>query len=307
MNRSILPFCVVLITVLFALTITGITGQAFAADDQTSKTTGETMSSEKSQAMNQSMIRADKLIGQKAVDSQGEDLGEIKDLVIGKEGKVEYLILSQGGVAGVGAKLVPVPYKKENISMQEDEITLQNVDKAKLQNAPTFTEDEYQKLSEQSFKQEVRGYFGDEKSDMEKSKSRAMNKDMTRADDLIGQKAVDSQGEDLGEIKDLVIGKEGKVEYLILSQGGVAGVGAELVPVPYKKENISMQEDEITLQNVDKAKLENAPTFTEDEYQKLSEQSFKQEVRGYFGDQKSEVKKSKTEKSSTSGRREAAE
>ena len=180
MKKRITKLCAVGVAVIFTIMFTGMAGQVLAAgsdsessalerpsgESQSMETQSDTQSGtqamEQSQSMSQDVTRADKLIGQKAKDSQGNDLGEIKDLVIDQNGQVSYLVLSHGGVAGIGGDLVPIPYSQASVSMQEDEITLGNVDQAKLQNAPSFTEDEWQKLSESGFEQEVRGYFGSE-------------------------------------------------------------------------------------------------------------------------------------------------
>jgi sporulation protein YlmC with PRC-barrel domain len=54
--------------------------------------------------------RASKLIGMTVKNQQGEDLGDIKDIVINlNSGKVSYAVLSSGGVLGVGEKLLAVP------------------------------------------------------------------------------------------------------------------------------------------------------------------------------------------------------
>jgi sporulation protein YlmC with PRC-barrel domain len=54
--------------------------------------------------------RASKLIGMTVRNPQGEDLGDIKDIVINfNKGTVSYAVLSSGGVLGVGEKLLAVP------------------------------------------------------------------------------------------------------------------------------------------------------------------------------------------------------
>ena len=54
--------------------------------------------------------KASKLIGMQVKNEQGETLGDIKDVVIDIEkGSVSYVVLSAGGVLGVGDKLLAVP------------------------------------------------------------------------------------------------------------------------------------------------------------------------------------------------------
>jgi hypothetical protein len=43
-------------------------------------------------------------------NAQDETLGEIDDIVIGSDGKITHVIVSTGGVLGVGAKKVQLPW-----------------------------------------------------------------------------------------------------------------------------------------------------------------------------------------------------
>jgi sporulation protein YlmC with PRC-barrel domain len=54
--------------------------------------------------------KASKLIGTEVQNEQGQNLGDIKDIVINLDkGTVSYAVLSSGGVLGVGEKLLAVP------------------------------------------------------------------------------------------------------------------------------------------------------------------------------------------------------
>jgi sporulation protein YlmC with PRC-barrel domain len=105
------------------------------------------------------MHKASDLIGKKIVSQQGQDLGEIKNLVISQDGQVEYIILSRGGMLGMGAKLVPVPWRAADLQVQENKITA-GITKQQLQNAPSFDNDHWSEISNPDYKQRVNGYFG---------------------------------------------------------------------------------------------------------------------------------------------------
>lgn len=54
--------------------------------------------------------KASALIGMEVRNHQGEKLGDIKDIVIDLDGgKVSYVVMSSGGVLGIGDKLLAVP------------------------------------------------------------------------------------------------------------------------------------------------------------------------------------------------------
>jgi sporulation protein YlmC with PRC-barrel domain len=58
----------------------------------------------------EAVFPASRLIGKAVNDSRGQKIAEIEDLVMNREGAVKQAILSTGGVAGVGEKLVAVPF-----------------------------------------------------------------------------------------------------------------------------------------------------------------------------------------------------
>jgi sporulation protein YlmC with PRC-barrel domain len=60
----------------------------------------------------EAVFPASRLIGKAVNDSRGQKIAEIEDLVMNREGAVKQAILSTGGVAGIGEKLVAVPFGK---------------------------------------------------------------------------------------------------------------------------------------------------------------------------------------------------
>jgi sporulation protein YlmC with PRC-barrel domain len=112
-------------------------------------------------------------------------------------------------------------------------------------------------------------------------KAGAQSQDINRASEIKGLNVQNQQGEDLGQVDDLVFDNQGKISYLILSRGGVMGVGGDLVPVPWKEDKITMQEDNVIL-SMDKQKLDQAPSFSSGEWDQLSQQEFQQKVHGYY-------------------------
>jgi sporulation protein YlmC with PRC-barrel domain len=70
--------------------------------------------------------KASKLIGMEVQNEQGQNLGDIKDIVINLEkGTVSYAVLSSGGVLGVGEKLLAVPLTAFTRSADEKHLVLQ--------------------------------------------------------------------------------------------------------------------------------------------------------------------------------------
>lgn len=82
-------------------------------------------------------IRADKLIGMKVFNADGKEVGKVKDVVFDSEGKARGVVLSVGGVLGIGAKPVGLQWKEIDVQ-PEQEIVKVNYSKEQLEAAPSF-------------------------------------------------------------------------------------------------------------------------------------------------------------------------
>lgn len=73
-----------------------------------------------------------------SVNSQGQNLGKVKELVLDPEsGQVVYAVVSFGGILGVGDKLFAVPWRVLSWTRDKEYYVL-NVDKDTLKKAPGF-------------------------------------------------------------------------------------------------------------------------------------------------------------------------
>jgi len=97
-----------------------------------------------------------------------------------------------------------------------------------------------------------------------------------KATALSNMRVYNPAGEDLGKITDIVMNaKEGKPIYCVLSYGGVAGIGAKMFAVPC--DALVMHEKDKTqyfVLNMEKAKLEAATGFKNDDWPTDPDRSF---------------------------------
>jgi sporulation protein YlmC with PRC-barrel domain len=85
-------------------------------------------------------MRASKLIGSKVTNAANESVGEINDVVLGKDGKVAAVIIGVGGFLGMGEREVAISYsglKFATDSSNRDVITV-NASKDQLKAAPAW-------------------------------------------------------------------------------------------------------------------------------------------------------------------------
>lgn len=80
--------------------------------------------------------RASKLIGRDIVNEANETVGKIDDLVITRDDRVLYAIVSVGGFLGMGERLVAVPY--DDLAMRGDNFVMRDATKDSLKQRPEF-------------------------------------------------------------------------------------------------------------------------------------------------------------------------
>jgi hypothetical protein len=81
--------------------------------------------------------RATKVIGSSIQNEAGDKIGTVDDLIVTRNDRVMYAILSVGGFLGVGDKLVAVPFT--SLKFADDHTVLAGATKASLKALPKFT------------------------------------------------------------------------------------------------------------------------------------------------------------------------
>lgn len=85
------------------------------------------------------LISSDKVDGTAVYSTDGERLGHIDHLMIGKRsGKVKYAVMSFGGFLGLGESYHPIPWDALEYDTAKDGYVV-GIDKEKLRDAPYYT------------------------------------------------------------------------------------------------------------------------------------------------------------------------
>ena len=80
--------------------------------------------------------RASKVIGSSVLNEANETIGKIDDLLVTRDGKEPYAVLSIGGFLGMGTHLVVVRY--ESLKFADNKIVLPGGTNEALKKLPTF-------------------------------------------------------------------------------------------------------------------------------------------------------------------------
>ncbi|RJP17812.1 MAG: PRC-barrel domain containing protein [Candidatus Abyssobacteria bacterium SURF_5] len=244
-----------------------------------------------------SFYKADEIIGKNVLSKDGETLGEVENLIIGRNGDVKFLLISSGGVFDIGEKVVAVPWS--TVQTPVTDTLMLSLGSSTVRNAPAFAEGEFTA----DLEREVNAYYEEEgaksgstefehqgefegkskyehKSKMMHEKG-AMSKEFHgafRGSELLDKPVLTKEGERVGQLQNIIIGANGEAKYALIASGGFLGFGSELIAVPWSMIAPSTEEDALTL-SASAEKLRNAPSFDEQSYGP----EWEREIHTYYG------------------------
>ena len=106
------------------------------------------------------LMGAQTLIGDHVHNLLNEHLGEIKEIMLDmRTGKIAYVVMSSGGVLGIGQKLFAVPWDALVLDTANKRFTM-DVEKALVENAPGFDTDHWPDMADKKWAQQIHGYYG---------------------------------------------------------------------------------------------------------------------------------------------------
>jgi sporulation protein YlmC with PRC-barrel domain len=86
--------------------------------------------------------RTSKLVGLNVYNSNNEKIGDINELIMGKDGQIDLIVVGVGGFLGMGEKDVAVPFEALNLTQKNNKWYLtMNASKDELKSAPGFKYD----------------------------------------------------------------------------------------------------------------------------------------------------------------------
>ena len=106
------------------------------------------------------LMGADTLIGNDVRNADGDELGEIKEIMLDvRSGRVAYAVLSFGGFLGMGERLFAVPWSALTLDTVNKRFVL-GVDKERLDDAPGFDKDKWPDMRDPAWRNEINTYYG---------------------------------------------------------------------------------------------------------------------------------------------------
>ena len=107
------------------------------------------------------MIASDKVEGTRVFDSNGEEVGTVRKVMIGKlDGQVRYVVMGMGGIFGFGEDSFPLPWDGLDYDTRLEGYKLKGVtkDDFKAKKAPSHPRNEEPEWSD-DYENQIRLYY----------------------------------------------------------------------------------------------------------------------------------------------------
>lgn len=82
-------------------------------------------------------LKSEEILGMSVVNAADEEIGEIDDMIISKDGTVAGVVISVGGFLGIGEKLVGLAWDRVSIE-PGTKVAYADMSKAQLEEAPAY-------------------------------------------------------------------------------------------------------------------------------------------------------------------------
>ncbi|MER8438157.1 PRC-barrel domain-containing protein [Mesorhizobium sp. M1393] len=227
------------------------------------------------------------IIGESVYNGTGDDaenIGEVSDVVFDENGQAKSVVIGVGGFLGVGAKNVAFDYNKLQWAERNgDRWLIAQTTKDELTAQPDFDRDAYDPAPAANDTTATAPAAPSGSTDTTAQNAPAAPADSTaapaepvkRADgnlatNIIGETVYNGTGDDaqnIGDVNDIVLAKDGKAESLIIGVGGFLEVGEKNVAFEFDKAKWAERDgDRWLVAETTKEDLEALPEFKREAY-----------------------------------------
>jgi sporulation protein YlmC with PRC-barrel domain len=227
-------------------------------------------------------LRATHWLEAEVVNEQGEDLGQVSDLLLQETGDAQALLIDVGGFLGIGQREVAIPVEQVQVEqVDEDQIRIiVAMTQEELEQAPEFDrETAMAERQPQMAEREAEPGVAEQQPGTEPgvAEERPVERQAARApgvapgvtglsaDELMGADVIGADNENIGNVGDVIFGQDGRIRAVVVDVGGFLGLGARNVAVEFESIQLQREQDgSLTLfVNATQEQLEQAPEWQE--------------------------------------------
>lgn len=224
--------------------------------------------------------KANELLGREITNLQNEKIGKVEEIGVDLEsGRIVQVVVSSGGVFGIGDKSWVVPPGAFSYDAASKALRL-DVDKERYKSVTAFDKSKWNESVETNQLSEVyrsygqRPYFNETPvAHLGRFATVRLGK-VEKASKIVGLSVLNKRNEKLGSVDNLVLDlPAGRIVHVVLSSGGFLGIGDALSAVPPSAFSYSATQDSLVL-DASKEQLASAPNFKSAEWPNLNDPAY---------------------------------
>lgn len=221
-------------------------------------------------------MRVSRLLGKNVVNRDGDDIGEIQDLVIDtRDGKIAYAVVSAGGFLGIGDRLVEVPVAKVRGGMRDDKIVM-DMTKAELESFRSFDRGKWPDWNRAELREPTQPTGADARI------TKSDRKRYLRASQVLDARLRDRDGSGVGNVEDIVVNLgSGKVRYGVAEFDPSWFEAGKLVVVPVSQVRAEDGDSDDLVITMERGALRKAPAFDRNTWPDLNDEGFRRDLDTY--------------------------
>jgi hypothetical protein len=200
---------------------------------------------------------ASELIGETVYTSNAENaetIGEVNDLIVGNDGNVDAALIGVGGFLGVGEKNVAVSFDdlKMDLDKDGDRVVVLETTREELEAAPAFENEPADRTAAAPAAPSGDNMAaapapaapadnaaapdataGDQAAVPGRDTLKSIDVGTISSDKVIGTTLYSADNQDVGDVAEVVMTDDGKIEAVIADVGGFLGIGAKSVALAF--------------------------------------------------------------------------
>ncbi len=189
------------------------------------------------------------------VDREWNDIGEVHDILMSRDGKLKAVLVDVGGFLGIGERTVAVSMDQINFVPEAEGdgeyFLVINSNQEKLENAPEFDRATAEFDMQETDMTETDTNMAETATprapfppqDFRVDGYEAIEISQMTAEDLDGARVYGIGDEDVGEISSLLLTEDGQIEAAVIDVGGFLGIGEKPVKVGFDQLSIQRSQD----------------------------------------------------------------
>lgn len=230
------------------------------------------------------LLSSNQLIGDYIYNAGDESLATVKSVILNQKGQPQFIVANVGGLAGIGATHVAIPWKAVNTTCKVEDGQREcrlsvSMTKERLAKAPQIKTAEFNELSDTEWLNANAEYYSAKAPQMAEKPE-----EMICVASVTDATVHGSNNESVGHLDAIIMDmKTGEAQFGIVGDGGTLGVNEKYTAVPFNALKFRHNREQVDVSiNATPSEVKAAPSVTPSGYPELELASVRDRINDSF-------------------------